>query len=110
MRLLQFDPGEGAAPPAPPEVAGVRVRVRAALGSTPTPTPAHELALVAGGLGGPGGQGGPGGLLLAPSPGPPGGRLARPRWPRTHPTIPSNYWTGDIAQVGRGISRKPRRI
>ena len=128
MRLLQFEPSE-LPPPSPHHASALgptRMRVRAVWGrkSAPVPAAPHEINLVAQPLTGDQESAGVQ-LMVASTTGHGVGRLARPRWsgcrsldiehghereidphvtnvgrwPRTSPTIPSSYWTGDIRQV-----------
>ena len=105
MRLLQFEPSE-LPPPSPHHASAMgptRMRVRAVWGSksaNQAPAAPHEINLVAQPLAGEH-QGSAAGvqLMVGGTTGHGVGRLARPRWPRTSPTIPSSYWTGDIGQV-----------
>jgi hypothetical protein len=119
--LLQFEPGPPPPPPARPTrpLLRPRARTRGALGGPPRPAPEPQAALapeswalhLAGAGREPaGGQGsGPVALLLAQSGGQ-GGRLARPSWPRTLPTIPSTYWAGGLGQVGQQGTCSTRKV
>ena len=107
MRLLQFEPSE-LPPPSPHHASAsglgpTRMRIRAVWGSksaAQAPAAPHEINLVAQPLAGEY-QGSAAGvqLMVGGTTGHGVGRLARPSWPRTSPTIPSSYWTGDIGQV-----------